>query len=222
VKRWERSMLAAPADAPAPGSARSHLDRLFDIPGLSALCGRSLLAQGLYGPVPTQDSAPAPPPPGRGWLPRGLELAALDAALEQLADDARSPAQRAVTPGRTQFVIDERDPDRAQRRTQALVAEQRLNMDLRAAGLKGQRRSSLTSPWWLHTWTLVLGYFFTHSLPREPHCNAHYSESAIESRFHLDAPSWPILSRPPFPGPILCTSRMCSEKCRRVEFMGTM
>jgi hypothetical protein len=116
-------MLAAPADAPAPGSARSHLDRLFDIPGLSALRGRSLLAQGLYGPVPTQDTQP-PPAPGRGWLPRGLELAALDA-----------PAQRAVTPGRTQFVIDERDPDRAQRLTQALVAEQRLNMDLRAAGL---------------------------------------------------------------------------------------
>jgi hypothetical protein len=135
VKRWERSMLAAPADAPAPGSARSHLDRLFDIPGLSALRGRSLLAQGLYGPVPTQDTQPPPPAPGRGWLPRGLELAALDAALEQLADDARSPAQRAVTPGRTQFVIDERDPDRAQRLTQALVAEQRLNMDLRAAGL---------------------------------------------------------------------------------------
>jgi hypothetical protein len=130
VKRWERSMLSSPGtSAAADGhNARSPFDRVFDVPGLSALRGRSLLAQGLAGP-----SEPTPGPQ-HGWVPRGLELAALDAALEQM-DEERSPEQRAVRPGRTQFVIDERDPERAQQVTRALVAEQRLNMDLRAAGL---------------------------------------------------------------------------------------
>jgi hypothetical protein len=133
-------MLASPSDAASTSNAanaRSRFDRLFDVPGLSALRGRSLLAQGLYGPVPTEPTATSAPPASnqRTWVPRGLELAALDAALEQIADDERTPEQRAVQPGRTQFVIDERDPARAQRLTRALVAEQRLNMDLRAAGL---------------------------------------------------------------------------------------
>jgi hypothetical protein len=128
VKRWERSMLASPPGVSATGpSARSRFDRIFDVPGLSALRQRSGHSQAGPGPQPSQQ---------QNWLPTGLQLAALDSALEQLAQEEEGEhSPRRVMPGRTQFVIDDQDPERAQEQTRALVAEQRLNMDLRAAGL---------------------------------------------------------------------------------------
>jgi hypothetical protein len=131
-------MLASPPDASVPGAQAprsSRFDRMFEVPGLSALRSRSLFAPNLAGGAPPSVPPTAGPnigPSTRSWVPRGLELAALDVALERLADD---DANRGVRPGATQFVIDDADPERAQSQTRALVAEQRLNMDLRAAGL---------------------------------------------------------------------------------------
>jgi hypothetical protein len=124
VKRWERSMLAAPpvASGPpsAPAPARSRFDSLLAFPGLSAMRGRSILAQGLVPRTPQDHYA----------FDIGMEYAS---PVTARTDEGEG--ERRAQPGHTQFVIDEEDPERAERVAQALVAEQRLNMDLRAAGL---------------------------------------------------------------------------------------
>jgi hypothetical protein len=119
VKRWEGSMLASP---PTGGAvvppARSRMESFLDFPGLSAVRGRSILSQGLDPHTPSRDMI--------------FDMGDLASPTTPHTGDRE---ERRIRPGHTQFVIDEQDPERAQRVTQALVAEQRLNMDLRAAGL---------------------------------------------------------------------------------------
>lgn len=126
VKRWERSILsstpdssAAPASAPPSTSRFTPLSSVFSMPGLATTRGGSIFRHGLgLDRSQPQEEVYFHVLDAEGGPPR-----------ESADDEART------RPGHTQFVIDEQDPERADRATRALVAEQRLNLDLRAAGL---------------------------------------------------------------------------------------
>lgn len=94
---------------------------IFAMPGLAAARGGSILRQGLG-----LDRAQ------RVENEVYFDVLDLEGGAAHDEHDDEEPQTR---PGHTQFVIDEQDPERADRTARALVAEQRLNLDLRAAGL---------------------------------------------------------------------------------------
>jgi hypothetical protein len=159
VKRWERSILAStPAEAstagtssaPAPDAPTVPVFGFFNVPGFpGSLHGSnggggggpftpSILRQGL-GFARGRFSGPRRGVSGR-QQEEDLYFPMLD--LEMGPDEEREREREAARaaemvprPGHTQFVINESDPERAQQLARALVAETRLNVDLRAAGL---------------------------------------------------------------------------------------